>query len=102
MISKPKGISEKRKFVGRGHGRIGRLFRIFRRGYGLTLREMGECIHISPNYVYMIETGRALPSLRVLRRFAAHFGFNFQLIRLILLRDKLNQYKSELTKKFDL
>jgi len=63
---------------------------------------MGKCLGISSNYVYMIEAGRTLPSPNVLHRFSAHFGFNFYLTRIILLRDKIEEYTEEVKKKLNL
>lgn len=63
---------------------------------------MGERIHISSNYVYMIESGKTLPSPAVLSRFSAVTGFNYDLTKIFLLRDKVEEYTVEVKKKLDL
>lgn len=50
----------------------------------------------------MIESGRALPSLKLLARFCEHYGFNFNLAKLYLYHDKVNAYKREVHKKLAL
>ncbi|NIO21999.1 MAG: helix-turn-helix domain-containing protein, partial [Candidatus Aenigmarchaeota archaeon] len=82
-------------FAGRGRNRTGRIFRTIRRTYGLSQTEVGKRVGISCNYTYMIERGIHLPSLKVLYRFSGQFGFNYNLLRILLMKDKIDQFTKE-------
>lgn len=65
----------------------------------MTRLELSAYLCISSNYIYMIETCRALPSPRLLKRFCKLFGFNDELARLFLMKDKIDEFSEEIKKK---
>jgi hypothetical protein len=50
----------------------------------------------------MIETCRALPSPRLLKRFSELFGFNYELAKLLLFKDKIDEFAKETRKRLHL
>ena len=49
-----------------------------RQEFGLTQTEFGESIGITQNYVWMLESGKRVPSKRILNAISQHFGVNLE------------------------
>lgn len=58
----------------------------------MTQTQMGRALRLTPRYIQMIEGGEALPSPRVLDRLGRLAGFNCYLLRLLLLRDMIDEF----------
>ncbi len=69
---------------------------------GLSQQEMGGALRLTGNYVHMIETGKVLPSPRAIKRLCEYVGFNFELAKLILLKDKVESFTKDLKKRLQL
>ena len=68
----------------------------------MTRVELGGRLYCTGNYLYMIESGRALPSQKLLCRFCREFGFNFNLAKVYFLEDKVGQYREEVKESLGL
>lgn len=98
MVSKVAGVRVARW----GKTEIGSLFQRFRRVKGVTQRGLARDLSTSFNYIWMIEAGKALPSLELLGNFCEWAGFNINLAKIYLLNDKVNIYKEKIAKKLNL
>lgn len=59
-------------------------------------------MRLTGNYVHLIETGKVLPSSRAIKKLCDYIGFNFELARLILLKDKVESFTDDLKKRLQL
>jgi DNA-binding XRE family transcriptional regulator len=61
----------------------------------MSQAHLAGLLHVSSNYIYMIEAGRRLPSFEFCLRFAALFSINPPWIKSIWLRDYIThiEYK---------
>jgi len=85
-----------------GKTKVGNLFVNFRRNKRLRQQDLARDLRISVNYEWMIETGRALPSLEILIRLCERIEFNPNIARQYLFDDKIDNYHQKITKELNM
>ena len=67
----------------------------FRLSKRFTQKDLARLLGITRNYVYMVETGRAWPSAKLLKRYAETFHFNYEWIINLLAESKVSAYRRQ-------
>lgn len=82
--------------------RIRRLIRQMRSGRQMTQSALAKKLHVTPNYLYLLESGHKFPSLNLCLHLARFFGFNPNWIKCLWLRDYLIWTEAKVRTKLDI
>ncbi len=69
--------------------RIRRLVRQLRLGRGMSQSTLAKKLHVTPNYIWLLEHGYKFPSLKLALRLGKNFDFNPNWIKTLWFRDYL-------------
>jgi len=83
------------------HSGIPRLIYSMRRGRNISQARLAKMLHVAPNYIYMIETGRRLPSFQFCLRFASLFSMNPSWIESLWVKDYITQAEAKIKDRLE-
>lgn len=83
------------------HSGIPRLIYSMRRGRKISQARLAGLLSVAPNYIYMIEAGRRLPSFEFCLRFAALFSMNPSWIETLWIKDYITQAEAKVKDRLE-
>lgn len=78
---------------------LGKTIRVARINKGLKQYELAEQINVTANYVSLIESGKKIPSLRIVNNIASRLDVK---VSALLMDDSVLKDLIEITQKYDL
>ena len=80
--------------------RLARALKNLRLSKKMTQGELADILRVRRNYVYMIESARAWPGRKLLKKYSEFFGFNYLLLLSMVANERVEQYKQRVYNRY--
>ena len=80
--------------------RLARALKNLRLSKKMTQGELADILQVRRNYVYMIESGRAWPGRKLLKKYSDYFGFNYLLLLRMIADERIGQFKKQVYSRY--